>query len=222
MVSRRVAERRYSQAVYRRRKKRGAGRIVLIVGGLALGASLAAAGTVYGPRLVSSVAPAAATMAAPPSPARLAPAPGAAAANTQGLSGPAQAIDGATLTVAGQTVHLQGVQAPPASLVCRTAALEYRCGDIARRVLDSFADGASVACLPPAPLGPGSTPTVAVCRNRRGWDLAALQVEAGWAIIRGAIDSSPYRAEQARARANGAGLWPSFAAPAQWVPAGSR
>ncbi len=215
-IARRVAAQQgFWQAARGRKKKRGGLKLVLIVGGLALGASIAGGVTLYAPQLIPGLAPAPTVVAAAPSTA--AAAPPAAPQGPQPLTGPAQAIDGATLTVAGQTVRLQGVAAPPASLVCRTSAMEYRCGDVARRVLDSFAGGAPVACLPAAGATAGGT--VAVCRNRRGWDLAALQVETGWAIIRGAIDASPYRAEQARAQANRAGLWPAFAKPEQWANA---
>lgn len=222
-ITRRVAAQRdFWQAARGRRKKRRGLRVVLVVGGLALGASIAGGVTLYAPQLIGRPTPAptaAATRSAGP------PASTSAAAATHGpqaLTGPAQALDGATLTVAGQTVRLQGIEAPPVSLVCRTATFEYRCGDVARRVLDSFAGGSPVACLPAGTAGDASSPTVALCRNHRGWDLAALQVEAGWAIIRGAADSSPYRALQARAQANGAGLWPGFATPKQWAQAGGR
>jgi len=211
----RAAQQQFWQAARARKQKRARVRLVIVVGGIALGASIAGGTTIYAPGLFGMVQ-SSVTAAVAPSPA--APAQPAKPQGPQPLTGPAQAIDGATLTVAGQTIRLQGVQAPPASLVCKTNVMEYRCGDIARRVLDSFAGGAPVACMPAAgtaqPAG-----TVATCRNRRGWDLAAMQVEAGWAIIQGTSDSSPYRAEQTRAQANGAGLWPGFVKPEQWAQA---
>ncbi len=212
----RAAQQQFWQAARARKKKRARVRVVIVVGGIALGASIAGGATVYAPGLFGMAAPAQTAAAAPVPPT--APTPVAKPQGPQPLTGPAQAIDGATLTVAGQTIRLQGVQAPPASLVCRTNVMEYRCGDIARRVLDSFAAGAPVACLPASGAAQAAG-TVAVCRNRRGWDLAAMQVEAGWAIIQGTFDSSPYRAEQARAQANGAGLWPGFVKPEQWARA---
>ncbi len=211
----RAAQQQFWQAARARSKKRARMRLVIVVGGVALGAGIAGGATVYAPGLFG-LAPPRVTAAATPSSA--APVLPAKPQGPQPLTGPAQAIDGATLTVGGQTIRLQGVQAPPASLVCRTNVMEIRCGDIARRVLDSFAGGAPVACLPAtgAAQAPG---TVAICRNRRGWDLAAMQVEAGWAIVQGALDSSPYRAAQVRAQANGAGLWPGFVKPEQWAQA---
>ena len=211
----RAAQQQFWQVARARKKRRARMRLVIVVGGIALGAGIAGGTTVYAPGLFG-LAPPRVTAAATASPA--APVLPAKPQGPQPLTGPAQAIDGATLTVGGQTIRLQGVQAPPASLVCRTNVMEIRCGDIARRVLDSFAGGAPVACLPAtgAAQAPG---TVAVCRNRRGWDLAAMQVEAGWAIVQGALDSSPYRAEQVRAQANGAGLWPGFVKPEQWAQA---
>lgn len=220
-VARKAAEQQFWAAARGRRRKRRAGRTFLIVAGIALGASLAAAGTMYGPALLGIVAPAppaAASVAAP-----AAAAESAVARGPQLLTGPAEAIDGATLTVAGQTIKLQGVQSPPVSLVCRSSALEYPCGDVARRVLNDFAGGAPVACTPASgDAAAAGVSVVAVCRNRRGWDLAALQVETGWAIIQGGSDASPYRAEEARARANAAGLWPGFAKPEQWTQTAAR
>jgi endonuclease YncB( thermonuclease family) len=212
----RQAQQQLWQATRVRQKKRAKMRFIIIVGGIALGASIAGGATFYVPGLFG--------LAPPPAPTAVAASPTAAAqaAKPQGpqaLTGPAQAVDGATLTVAGQTIRLQGVQAPPAALVCRTNVMEYRCGDIARRVLDSFAGGAPVACMPASGAAQASG-TVAICRNRRGWDLAAMQVEAGWAIVQGTLDSSPYRAEQARAQANRVGLWPGFVKPEQWAQAG--
>lgn len=211
----RAAQQQFWQAARVRKKKRARVRIVIVVGGIALGASIAGGATFYAPGLFGAVQPrvTTATTPSPPAPTQVAKPQG-----PQPLTGPAQAIDGATLTVAGQTIRLQGVQAPPASLVCRTNAMEIHCGDIARRVLDSFAGGAPVACSPASGAAQAAG-TVAICRNRRGWDLAAMQVEAGWAVIQGALDSSPYRAEQARAQANGAGLWPGFVKPEQWAQA---
>ena len=213
----RAAQQQFWQAARARKQKRARVRLVIVVGGIALGASIAGGATFYAPGLFGASPPV--TAAAAPSPATAMQV--AKAQGPQPLTGPAQAIDGATLTVAGQTIRLQGVQAPPASLLCRTNVMEYRCGDIARRVLDSFAGGAPVACLPASGAAQAAG-TVAICRNRRGWDLAAMQVEAGWAIIQGAFESSPYRAEQARAQANGAGLWPGFVKPEQWVQQASR
>jgi endonuclease YncB( thermonuclease family) len=211
----RAAQQQFWQAARARKRKRARVRLVIIVGGIALGASIAGGATFYAPGLFGATPPKVTAAAAPSS---AAPTHIAKAQGPQPLTGPAQAIDGATLTIAGQTVRLQGVQAPPASLLCRTNVMEYRCGDIARRVLDSFTGGAPVACLPASGAAQAAG-TVAVCRNRRGWDLAAMQVEAGWALVQGALESSPYRAEQARAQANRAGLWPGFVKPEQWVQA---
>src|SRR5258708_17384426 len=93
------------------------------------------------------------------------------------ISGVAKAADAATLTVAGQTVRLQGIQGPPASLICRDAKTEYRCGEVPRRVLEIFAGAAPAACTP----NPGTAQASAICRNHRGIDLASLDVDARWA-----------------------------------------
>lgn len=129
------------------------------------------------------------------------------------IAGPAQAIDGATLTVAGQTVHLQDIDAPPASLICRDGAWTDRCGEDARRGLDAAIGHQPVECVNPHTTGGR---LAALCRNDSGLDIAAIQVESGWAVddIRA---SSRYVAEEARARSDGNGLWLNdFAHPELW------
>ncbi len=110
-------------------------------------------------------------------------------------------------------MKLQGIQAPPASLVCRNETTEYRCGEVARRVLEGFAGSTPVDCTPSE-----GAQNIAICRNRRGFDIASLQVESGWAIV--AARSSLYAAEQAIAQKKEAGLWRgAFARPEVWIQA---
>jgi endonuclease YncB( thermonuclease family) len=207
---RKIEEQKFWEAARGQQKKKS-GRLVVIVVGAVLGIGVAGGAVFYGPQILAP--------AKPPTPAA-APAAAAAPREPQGpqpISGPARAADGGTLTVGGRTIRLQGVAAPPLSLVCRSASTEYRCGEVARKVLEYFAGETPVACTP----GPGSTAAaaVAVCRNQKGFDIASLQVEAGWAIIAGA-QGSLYAAEQARAQAKEAGLWRGdFARPDVWKAA---
>lgn len=139
---------------------------------------------------------------------------GPVAVDTSVIIGPARAIDGATMTVAGQTVRLEAIHAPPASLVCRQGAWTYRCGDAARRALEEAIGRAPVECVQAHADGDGRV--AALCRNDTGLDLAAIQVESGWAV-NDIETSSRYVAEQVRAENEGIGLWRNdFAHPELW------
>lgn len=130
------------------------------------------------------------------------------------VTGRAEAVDGATLTVAGRTVHLEDVDAPPASLICRNGAWTYRCGADARRGMAEAIGAGPVECVHARADGDGRL--TALCRNDTGLDIAAIQVESGWAVddIR---TSSRYVAEEARAESDGKGLWRNdFAHPELW------
>ena len=141
-------------------------------------------------------------------------APPPAAPDNDVIAGPAEAIDGGTLMVAGQTLRLEDIDAPPATLVCRDGAWKYRCGDDARNGLAAALGKGPVECVHAHPVAGGQL--AALCRNETGLDIAAIQVESGWAVndIR---RSSRYIAEEARARTGGRGLWRNdFAQPELW------
>ena len=206
VARRRAEEQKFWEAARGRKKKSRRG--VVIGVGVVLGAAIAGGATIYGPQLLTSPPPAqAAPLVQAAAPAETAP---------QGppkISGVGKAADGATLTVAGRTVKLQGIQAPPSGLVCRDTRTEYRCGEVARKALESFAGSAPVTCTPAS-----GARDIAVCRNQRGFDIASLQVESGWAIV--AARSSEYAAEQAIAQKKEAGLWRgAFARPELWIQA---
>jgi len=207
VARRRAEEQKFWEAARGRKKKSRRGPVIVV--GLVVGAGIAGGATFYAPQLLSS----------PPS-APAQPTVQAAAASAEStpkgppkISGIGKAADGATLTVAGQTVKLHGIQAPPSGLVCRDARTEYRCGEVARKALEGFAGTAPVTCTPSS-----GTQDTAVCRNQRGFDIASLQVESGWAIV--AVRSSQYAAEQAIAQRKEAGLWRgAFARPELWIQA---
>lgn len=130
------------------------------------------------------------------------------------IAGPAQAIDGGTLIVAGQTLRLDDIDAPPAALMCRDGAYQYRCGDEARRALVTAIGNGPVECVHAHPERGGQL--AARCRNETGLDIAAIQVESGWAV-NNLRRSSRYVAEELRARNNANGLWRNdFAHPELW------
>ncbi len=130
------------------------------------------------------------------------------------IAGPAQAIDGGTVIVAGQTLQLEDIDAPPASLMCRDGAYQYRCGDDARRALSTAIGDGPIECVHAHPQRGGRL--AARCRNETGLDIAAIQVESGWAV-NDLRRSSRYVAEELRARNNANGLWRNdFAHPELW------
>ncbi len=153
--------------------------------------------------MIAAAAFAASHLRSPPPP----PAPTA-------FSGRAAAVDGATVTVAGHTVHLEDIDAPPASLICRDGAWKYNCGEQARRALDAAIGNAPVDCEHLVFAADGHV--TALCRNDTGLDLAAIQVESGWAV-NDMRTSSRYIAEELRAESAGNGLWRNnFAHPELW------
>jgi endonuclease YncB( thermonuclease family) len=127
----------------------------------------------------------------------------------QAITGPAIAVDGATITIAGRKLRLEGIEAPPATLVCRDGAWKYRCGDDARRGLETAIGRTGLDCV----VGPANQAT---CHNGQGLDISALQVQNGWAVI-DLHRTSRYFAEQARAQQDSRGLWHTdFAQPETW------
>jgi len=130
------------------------------------------------------------------------------------ISGAADIIDGATISIAGQQFHLEDIDAPPASLVCLQDAWTYKCGDEARRGLRAAIGQGPVECTQPYRDEDGHF--TALCRNDAGLDIASIQVENGWAV-NDIKRSSRYIAEEMRARTNASGLWrDNFAYPEFW------
>jgi endonuclease YncB( thermonuclease family) len=130
------------------------------------------------------------------------------------IAGLAKAADGATISVNGQTVRLLDIDAPPLALICRDGAWQYRCGDEARRALATAIGSGPVECTSLEPVAGGTF--TARCLNEAGLDIAAIQVENGWAV-NDIHRSSHYVAEEMRARSKTVGLWRTdFAHPELW------
>lgn len=55
-------------------------------------------------------------------------------------------VDGDTLTVAGETVRLWGIDAPELRQTCTRTGESYPCGQVARYVLLSFVKGRTITC----------------------------------------------------------------------------
>jgi len=127
-------------------------------------------------------------------------------------AGPAQAVDGDTLVVAGARLRLIAIDAPERGQNCRDAAgRDYACGEAAARELAALIAGDDVACSGRR-RDRFRRPLVVCFRGER--DLNAEMVRAGWAV---AYLDRRYQLQEAEARAARRGLWHgSFQRPEEW------
>jgi endonuclease YncB( thermonuclease family) len=129
------------------------------------------------------------------------------------IAGPAQVVNGRMLVVAGQTIRLQAIDAPPAELVCRDGVWEYKCGADSRKALEQLVANRPVDC---EPTHTADGVVHALCRSEQGVDVAAALVASGWAVA-DLRRSSRYFPQQTKAQDQGLGLWRNnFAHPEQW------
>lgn len=123
----------------------------------------------------------------------------------QTLSGPAQVVDGDSLSVSGFSVRLFGVDAPEGKQTCNRAGSVWACGEEAATQLRNMIGDASLRCT-----GRGVDTygrTVAVC-TVAGIELNRAMVQAGWATAFRKY-SQDYVVEEARAKAARRGIWGS-------------
>lgn len=131
------------------------------------------------------------------------------------VAGPAFAVDGDTLEVAGRRVRLAGIDAPELRQTCGAPAQQWPCGAAARTALEAAVERGTVHCA-------GRTRDVyhrlvAVCLAGEA-DLAGELVRAGLALSTGR-----YSALEAEARATRRGLWSGpFERPMDWRAAHPR
>lgn len=131
----------------------------------------------------------------------------------QTIAGRAEVTDGDSLTVAGVSIRLQGIDAPEGRQICRRGGADWACGEEAATRLSGFIGGRPVRCEPRDTDQYGRT--VATC-FAGSLDLAGAMAEAGWAIALPQF-SDAYLGDEARARSNRWGIWSSeFVAPAEW------
>lgn len=129
------------------------------------------------------------------------------------IAGPAQVINGRMLVIAGQTIRLQAIDAPPAELICRDGAWEYKCGADSRKALEQLVGNRPVDC---ESVFTDDGVINAICQSEQGIDIAAALVESGWAVA-DLRRSSRYLPQQVKAQDQGLGLWRNnFAHPEQW------
>lgn len=134
-------------------------------------------------------------------------------AAAQSLSGPAEAIDGDTLVMAGERIRLFGIDAPERTQTCDRKGAAWACGGDARALLAEMVDGRIVECTPRDRDDFGRV--VAACRVGVS-DLGGIMVREGLAIAFTRY-SQDYVEVEARARAFKMALWGSvFQMPADY------
>jgi endonuclease YncB( thermonuclease family) len=133
-----------------------------------------------------------------------------------GITGRPRIIDGDTLEIAGQRIHLFGIDAPEGRQRCTMSGKSWRCGQQATFVLAEFIGKAWVRCnlKDRAP----HKPVVAVCylgkKNINAW-----MVRNGWAVEY--RSKGAYRTEQMHAKRGRLGIWRgAFEMPWKWKPRG--
>jgi len=124
-------------------------------------------------------------------------------------TGTAIVNDGDTITVAGERIRLQGIDAPELAQSCTKAGSQYACGRLSRDALAELVRGRAVACSGWERDRYGRL--LARCKVD-GRDLGQAQVDAGWAVAYG-----DYHEAERAARDERAGLWAgSFERPGDW------
>jgi endonuclease YncB( thermonuclease family) len=138
------------------------------------------------------------------------------------FSGPAQAVDGDTISVGSVRTRLFGIDAPEAAQTCNRAVraslglatLSWLCGQAATRAMQHMlARDPVVTCQAKATDKYGRT--VAVCSNREG-DLGGRLVAQGLAVAYRRF-STAYVDHEEAAKAERVGMWTgTFEQPEQW------
>lgn len=134
-------------------------------------------------------------------------------AAAQSFTGPARAIDGDTLDMAGERIRLFGIDAPESAQSCTRKGAPWACGKDAAALLAGKVAGRSVECVQRDRDDYGRI--VATCRAG-GSDLGGVMVREGMAIALTRF-SADYVAAEARAKSFGLALWGSqFQTPAEF------
>lgn len=133
------------------------------------------------------------------------------------LAGPARAVDGDTLDIAGTHVRLAGIDAPELKQQCQRRGRPWACGEAARRELEEAIRGGTVTCVFRERDIYGRP--VARCRAQ-ALDLSDHMVREGLAL---AYRGRDYAGAEAEARAGRRGVWSgTFEPPAEWRAAHPR
>ncbi len=151
--------------------------------------------------------------------ATLASAPKAENATSAAISGPARAIEGDLLEIAGKRVRLFGIDAPEIEQSCRVMIFAWGCGEDSQKMLSALIAERTVACTVVTRDVVGLS--AALCQTE-GVQLNETMVRIGMAL---ASSSEPgtFAAEEAAAAREGVGVWRStFDKPWEWRAANAK
>lgn len=138
------------------------------------------------------------------------------------ITGRASVIDGDTIRVGGESVRLNGIDAPESRQTCTDErGASYRCGAVAARALDTFlAASRPVRCAFVSRDQYGRF--VGECFRADGESVAAWLVRNGHALDWPRFSNGRYAGDQRAAQRERRGLWRgSFQPPWEWR-AGNR
>lgn len=128
---------------------------------------------------------------------------GAGASAETEFAGKARVVNGETLEVGGQLVRLFGIAAPPTNEACLTSAgKSWACGQEAAFALAFETANRWLTCRERLRV---EGLIIATCLAGP-YDLAALMVRKGWAVVR-PDESREYMADEEKARSDGRGIW---------------
>lgn len=136
-----------------------------------------------------------------------------ATAQAQIITGPATALDGATLDFGGMHVRLLGIDAPESTQTCKRDEAAWACGQEAKAALARMIADRPVECEQQGRDAEGRI--VALCKVG-GNDLSDALARAGMAVALPEVTDA-YAEAQARAKTHRLGLWGStFQFPAEF------
>lgn len=134
-------------------------------------------------------------------------------ASAQSFSGPARAVDGDTLALAGERVRLFGIDAPESMQTCDRGGTAWACGQDAKALLATMIEGKDVTCTARERDDYGRI--VATCRAGES-DLSGVMAREGFAVALPQF-TTDYLGLEARAKQYKLALWGSnFANPADF------
>jgi len=130
--------------------------------------------------------------------------------------------DGDSLAIDGVDFRLAGIDAPELRQDCEGAdGAKWRCGEAARRALQSLVARGELRCSPRTHDRFGRV--VATCRIPDVGDLGAVMVRKGLAVNYGGRGDGDYAVEEDAARRNEEGIWRgAFMPPSEWRAAHPR
>jgi len=130
------------------------------------------------------------------------------------LIGKPSVVDGDTMEIAGQTVHLAGIDAPEAAQTCRDADdVTWSCGLEATFALATIIGAQQITCTSESSNDQGEQIAVCFTGPHR---INAMMITRGWAVA-DRPNASDYLSEEEDARVHKRGLWRgSFEPPWQW------